>query len=705
MLKTKNAPHPYRKILRYQICPSFEADRRIDELVQFCLDGRVEEVMVFFNCEELTVGHITLEELTPWLNVGQQMKEALAKINVPISLNPWTTTYHEDRGFELKPNQNFTTMVGETGVASKITACPLCVNWQRYIAEIFAQAAAVLQPVAIWLEDDWRLHNHGSALGFGGCFCELHLQRLADAVGREQITRDEVLDAVLAPGTPHPWRKAWLEISRQSLLEPARIVFDAVRRVSPETKLALMSSDPDVHSIEHRNWEQLAEILRGCADEPFLTRPHLPPYNETTALWTLPTVTRQTLANLPRPLAITPELDNGEPYGLYAKSRRYSLWQMKESLCYGSSGITLNYFDPLGNGIIHEPGFAEELARVNPVLDAISSLELDDTNATGPAVLFSPKAALVHHVQDDEPASLYALCNNSRAWGDMLSILGIAHRWTKEIETGRPIFACDQTLRAFNETQIEQLLSGVLFVDGTAAETLAEMGFAEELGLHHWRWRTQRKENYAYEEILCDDPEVYGIARPRMSAMRAAKTMLEMQVNEKADIRTVIRDGMHRTVGPGTYLHETSFGGVVVASAWPLSQAMGLAETRQPNHGYLSQFRQIFMRRMLQELSQAGTQLATNAGEIPLRVYRTVCGRGTFIGVMNPTLDIANEITLELSDLPIAALDVQILDEQGQWNPAPLTIEPVNKHLHRWSIHKPLTHLDGMYLLASRGSL
>lgn len=43
----------FRYILRYYIDPGFQEEKRIAELLRICRQGRIEEVMLFYNPEEL----------------------------------------------------------------------------------------------------------------------------------------------------------------------------------------------------------------------------------------------------------------------------------------------------------------------------------------------------------------------------------------------------------------------------------------------------------------------------------------------------------------------------------------------------------------------------------------------------------------------------------------------------------------------------
>ena len=678
----------YRYILRYLICPTHHSGDRIEELAEFCCQARVEEVMLLFTAEELTDGHPTIEELGPWIEVAKKAKARLAQDGVIVSLNPWTTTFHVARGRRLKPGQDFRLMVGETGSEAHITACPLCEKWQKYICETFAYMCREIKPTALWVEDDWRLHNHEPEMKYGGCFCDLHLSRFAKMIGRESVTREALLENILAPGQPHTWRSVWMELCRDTLLEPAVKLRNAVQKASPSTRLALMSSNPDKHSIEGRDWDKMQDAW-GLEPE-FLTRPNLHPYTEVTALRTFPSVTRQTLANLRRPIKVYPELENSPRCGIYSKSKRYTVMECLESVCYGADGITINHFDMMGNGTNLDPEFATALAKPKAVLNAVASLDLDDESARGAAVLFSPQVAMKRHCNQGQPKEINNLLNGSTHWANTLSILGISYGFVKKPVENRPIFVNDQTLQAFSDSEIKKLLGGVLVCDAQSVEILINRGFGEFLGVESVQWKTLNELGYGYEEISEGQASVYGVDNPRMTASRCSDKILVMQPQSGASVRTVIRTGSHKEVAPGTVVYKNELSGTIVSTAYPLGQL-------QFYMGYFNVFRKIFWRELLFELSgQTELSIAENH---PFRVYRNKLEGKTFIGLINPTLDQVDKIVLRFGEINASPNAVKILFEDGQWQQADIEIENLEKNLQRWIIKKNVGPLKAVYLL------
>jgi hypothetical protein len=677
----------FRYILRYEIDPLFNADERIEELLRFCNQARIEEVMLFILAEELTTGHPTLEELAPYVGMAKQLKAKLQDQGVGLSLNPWATTYPAARGRTLKAGQDFILMVGENGVLSPICACPLCPSWQAYICEVFSYLAREIKPLALWVEDDWRLHNHDLELGWGGCFCRLHLQRLAKIIGRE-VSRQKLLENILAPGKPHPWRKIWLDICRDSLLEPAVKLRQAVQKANPSTRLGLMSSLPDVHSIEGRDWLALQQAL---GNKPaFLTRPNMPPYTETPAISTPPAQTRHTIANLEGPLEIYPELENSPRCGPYSKSGTYSLWECFNAAVLGSQGITINHFDMMGNGTALDRGFAAALAQAKPRLDALAKLGLDDRNAHGVRVLFSPVVAAQRH--STSSSSLGGLYNASTVWSQAFYILGIAHCFCKKIEAdGTPYAVNDQTLRAFDDQTIKKLLSGPVLLDASSIEILLERGFGRWIGIESAQWCKITDPICAYESVAEEDCSVFGLANPRMTAQRCADKLLDFKPAQGAQVRSWICNPVHKRLFPGAVSFSNQSGGRCVSLAYPLD---GQAQFFM---GFFNCFRRIMLQRILLEIAPEGS--LAMAEDHPMHLYRTSTSEGVLFAAFNVVTDTAQRVVLRVPKEQISYDKLERLDADGKWQPANVQVSS-DEMTERIIVNSEIAPLEGLFLLA-----
>lgn len=642
----------FRYILRYYIDPGFEVEKRIAELMDLCRKGKIEEVMFFYNPEELFQGYPDDGEVEKWFSLSKKLKKALDYAHILMSINPWTTTVHVSRGRRFTAVQrSFQPMVGENGVVSPITACPFDPHWQEYLCSFFARIAGEICPTAIWIEDDWRLHNHEPSMNYGGCFCPLHLARFEQETGI-RTDRERLLENILSPGKTHPWRKAWMKVCRDSLLEPARKLYHAVHEANPSVRLALMSSAPDVHSIEGRDWNLFKETL--SPDAPLLIRPHLPPYTEAYALNFSPAVCRQTISEYDDAVEIYPELENSPRCGKYSKSGTFNVFECIHSALCGSSGITINHYDMMGNGVALDYDFPDFLSGAKAFLDSIVELKLSDRDSEGLQVLYSPHIA--ENVRTGNSGSLNALRNNSIFWSDICFKLGISHAVTKNIREHGCYAVSGQTLRACSDNEIETLLSGNLVLDAPSVEILLERGFGSMIGIASAGWRTLDEDGYAYEEIVQGRESLYGVNAPRMTASRCSERILAMKPTPDAQRLTEICRYDRSILYPGAVFFRNGCGGKVLSIAYPLGEA-------QFDMGFFNNFRRIFLHDVISNRFQEKNVLL--GCDVPLQAYRNRQGTQTLLALLNPTHDTCRGLRFFAPELDFSR--AEYLCPDGLW--------------------------------------
>lgn len=231
----------FEYIFRFCCDPGFNDDREIDALNKFVDEADIDDVAVFANVEEINTGHMSYEEQDIYLSLIRRIMNMLAPKGITVSVNQWHSIMHADLGKKMRPGQNFRPMVDIRGNRAKLCVCPLCKEWQQYIGTLYARYAE-LAPSILWVEDDFRLHNH-EPLVWGGCFCDEHMAIYSQRAGKK-LTREEFVAKILQPGQPHPYRKIWLDVSRDTLLEAAGAIAKAVRTVSSKQRIGLMSSVP-----------------------------------------------------------------------------------------------------------------------------------------------------------------------------------------------------------------------------------------------------------------------------------------------------------------------------------------------------------------------------------------------------------------------------------------------------------------------------
>ncbi len=538
---------PFIYSLRIAIVPGFREEERFGALLAFCQAARIDDVMFFFNGEELNRGHLLLEETKAAAAAVAGWKRRLAAIGVTTSINPWSTLLHLDRGRTLRPGQAFTTMVDPNGRAAAAVACPLCPDWRRSIAETFAAFAAA-EPWALWVEDDFRLHNH-APLDWGGCFCERHLEEYSRRAGR-RLSREEFVAGVLAPGEPHPFRRIWLETSRDTWNDLARMFGEAVHAVSPATRVGLMSSDPSVHCIEGRDWEGVLAGLAGTG--PALSRPHLPAYCESTPadyLWRFAAIPRLTRAFSPDRTETLPEVED-YPFGPRVSSRAFSRFKVESAIAAEADGATLDVFSIMGNGVTLDDGMADLLAGSRPFLDALAGLGLRPLLRAGVSVLANPEAAGT--LRTDEGRRMEELQPRETAWASLLAVLGVAARYGRQQPDDRSAVAVSgQHFRSMDRAGIERLFAAhPVLLDGEAALTLHDMGMGAVCGIRSAA-RHRAAECFASYEQVASGAARGGVNEARMSLQLGDIDLYEISYDAAPTVETVMKDPEGRDRAPG----------------------------------------------------------------------------------------------------------------------------------------------------------
>jgi hypothetical protein len=210
------------------------------------------------------------------------------------------------------------------------------------------------------------------------------------------------------PGDPHPFRKIWLDASRDAMVQNAGIIGQAVHSISPGTRVGLMSSYPHVHSAEGRDWQG---ILSGLAQgNAMVSRPHLPAYVEVTPqeyLQGLAAYSMLTAAVIPGSTNIYPELESF-PHSRFSKSKAFTAFQLETSLALGADGITLNIFDMMGNGILPQEGYQQVLAERKDFLSAMKAIGMKPEKRKGIQVLASTSSSyMLHSTEGKSMEELY----------------------------------------------------------------------------------------------------------------------------------------------------------------------------------------------------------------------------------------------------------------------------------------------------------
>ncbi len=615
----------FQYIFRFCCDPGFNDRQETKALLRFADEADIDDVCVFANVEELNTGHMTYEEQEVWLRLMKGLSSLLREQGITISVNQWHTVMHADLGKSLPGHQRFRPMVDPQGNEAKLCVCPLCTEWQRYIGGLYARYAA-LDASVLWVEDDFRLHNH-DPLVWGGCFCEEHMRLYSEKAGRK-LTREEFAAGVLRPGEPHPYRKIWLDTARDTMLSAARAIVSEVRKVNPTVKIGLMSSVPQIHAAEGRDWRALLSTL--ASGQPPVCRIHLPAYQEM-APWAylirFHLVSMFCAALLPEGTEIYPELEN-YPYSLLSKSRKFTRFQLLSALPLNLNGMTLDLFDLNGNGIVEADGYGEMLRDTKPFLNRMLRSGAFRSRRIGVRVLVSPMSSYTLHTRTGQ--SMEELYPQDAFFGALLPALGIpfCYETTTDLQ-GETIALSGQVLRNYSGGQIEKLFAeNNILMNGDAVEVLCDLGLGHLAGIRSCRWMVQNGGEYTYEESR--PGRVYrNREKVRASAVISASDAVSAEYDSQAEVQefTAFFDSFRRRTAPG----QTLVNGHVMI--FPFGHSERILELPPM---LLSAARQEILQHML---SSAGAGLPAVPHAAYLIPYCFEASGGKWIYLVNGSLD------------------------------------------------------------------
>ena len=552
-----------------QFGPHQDAERITRQLLALVEQAPVDEIMFFYFAEEMNDGHETLERIDEWIEHSRPYREALAAKGVLVSLNPWHSILHCDRGRRLKPGQAWQPMVDTHGRETAACVCPLDTNWRQYFAETLRRYALEGFRV-IWIDEDIRLHNH-EPLDWGGCFCPLHVTAFNERAGTS-ATRDEIVTACLAPGDPHPWREAWMDMWDETQCE---LVASWRRCVESEgAKLGLMTSSHEQHAAEGRRW---ANWWRAIADDGVpVVRPHFWSYGSVLG-HRLPSsiaLLDQSRSTFPEKIEFGPEVECF-PYGAWNNSFRHVGARMALAQTMGATNLNISLLDFMGNDPEDEPERAAFLKRWRPVCDLIADEFSPNMQLVGVGVPWSEELGRRIHTDTQSGSdSWQALVGPSRRWANWLGGIGVSFSM-------RPSSAVNALSGAevwgFDEDTLKQWLSRGILLDGAAAAVLVERGLGEYIGVRSAQFIQQNEVAYSVEQSLDADFGLREGAQMSVNWHPYAHQLFQGDLHESARIVSDLRTARQEAVGHGLVLFENDLGGRVAIVPWTADELVSMA--------------------------------------------------------------------------------------------------------------------------------
>ncbi len=634
--------------------PVWSFEENLQEVLAKLPEYKVDELIIKVDVEEFSHGQIPLDWLRGYQKNLFRVKAELEKIGVVYSLNPWITQGHCDRGRDArKALPGLVTYVGHNGVVSQTCACALSPVWQentRAAWRIYAET----KPHIMWVEDDIRSFNHGPARY--GCFCELHLKKFSELVGHP-VTREELVAAMIAPGKPHPWRKLYLDMQAQVMIDTVTMLGKTVHEVSPDTCMGLMSSGPDSHCLEGRRWHEFANAM--ADGRPLYSRPPMGNYSESNLrdLRYCAMSIKQTRFVLPADTIEQSEVENFT-FTPFAKTATVSYLQMAISFAFGCQGVTLNFFDHLGTPMERYPGYGRMLSARKDYLNALAECTQTPGQWRGVRLLHRDDSSYSRQLA---PGSDYQhLGQDGMSSAMILNGMGIANDYYDSNVT----WLEGQTIRAYSDAEIRAILSKGVLLDAAAAATLVEMGYGDLIGVEAIR-RTARLYEYGPYSVEEFHHEKFGGYRRCHQSLVFGEAMIplfsEMELKPGAEVLSNLLDpdaGRHQL---SAFAYENRLGGRIYGFAFHFGEISALA--------FFTGIRAAQLQRAIDWLSRGEPDLLVGNDGGHTLAFRKDCADFTLLGAFNLALDNWTEVKLSLA-FDRCPAKVEQLMPSGDWQVA-----------------------------------
>ena len=484
-------------LLRYHLPldPTYDEEtfaKRGNGLIDYCLDNEISAVMLYVDLNpNWYYMPDTMEHTQHYAKLLKSVIDKLRAHGISYQLNYQNLVGAWDGGADFVDTNSWENWVDQKGVKSRGCAC--CIGSRfREIAEKKLKLWAATKPDVIWIDDDIRFHNHLTSIRdvwFGkipaykmdfGCFCDAHV-KMFNEKNQLSYTREQIVEGILEGSDI---RKKWMEFSGSIADDFACWIENAVHQVSAGTRVAVMTSGVDAHSVEGRNWNSFLTSLSG-GGKPLL-RPTFGPYQESDprVFFTSYLLLEQLKANIRSQYGIDvdfcPEIENTR-FTRWAKSIAATKYQLLLSAFLGCRGATLSIFDLEGCVLEEEPEFGEMLREMKGVLDELAQYDLWEWNSEGIGIITSPDRIKESRRRVSEINGLA----EGRKWEYMLMKAGIPCKYLTpdSLDQYSGVALDAYTVDLLKDEELLDLFSKGLLLDAGAAELLINRGFSEYMGV------------------------------------------------------------------------------------------------------------------------------------------------------------------------------------------------------------------------------
>lgn len=349
------------------------------------------------------------------------------------------------------------------------SSCPLSEEFAAALCERVEACVKAARPEIVFVEDDYTLSNHGGMNKMKGCFCPLHLDVFAKRVGRAYSAK-EVAAMFRNPAVANaPLRKAFAELSRDSLAALASKIRASIDKVDPAIRVCLCQSG--FADIDGDATEKVARAFAG-GTQPMVRIFGTGYYEENAAK--LPEIVSHTIHSAQ---TLSPDIELIHETDPYPHNRFYnsSLFLISEIAAAVMSGVdgSFYYCTQYADDPLEDPGYADRFRSEAVRLGAVRDLRRT-MRPCGVRMAYDPKE--VYMFRETEKSSASGMLPVAARF---LGKMGLPATAAKDASV---TLICGTAPNGFSDAEIEAMLSGGALIDAEAALILAKRGFEDLMG-------------------------------------------------------------------------------------------------------------------------------------------------------------------------------------------------------------------------------
>ena len=385
-------------------------------------------------------------------------------------INILSTVGHHNENLENSLKGNYTPMTNIEGMVCLGSLCPNDENLREYIVAIYKKTA-LANPDYIWIDDDVRFGH--SPIGLS-CFCDNCLTIFEKETGKK-YNRENLKKSFNDGAVEEKMklRKEWLQHNRNTIARLFVLIEKTVHDVNPGTPLGFMTGDRFFEGYDFDNW---AKILAGPNHVQVMWRPGGGYYNDNNndqLVGKSHDIGRQVSMLPEEVISIQSEIENF-PYQRLKKAARIVVLEACSHIAAGCTGAAFNvlsgYDEPLDE---FEP-LVSELSLSRPFFDLMAK-SLGRSEIAGIHTSWNKNTSVAGNLTDGNWL-------NSGAPIVRHDIYNIGLPACYSAKNARVIILGKDNVYTLSREEIENSLSGGVYMDGETLQQLNDMGFGDLTG-------------------------------------------------------------------------------------------------------------------------------------------------------------------------------------------------------------------------------